>query len=97
MNKFLANNLSTINSILAGSIVVASTIVFAAKMGSHGDMVALEQGELDPLALVIGIICGLIFGLIGAIVVCGIPAVIIDQRNATRELVELIKRQAGQE
>jgi TRAP-type C4-dicarboxylate transport system permease small subunit len=81
INSMLASILSTINALLALVIIVVGA--------GAGSSLATEQGYSSGL----GIAFGLVGGLLIAVMVCGVLALLIDIRAGIKEVAHLLKLQ----
>jgi len=79
INAMLASILSAINALLALAIIVAG-----AGFGSVG---AVSNGYSEGLGIIVG---GLI-GLLIAVMVCGLLAVLLDIRAGIKEVAHILK------
>jgi hypothetical protein len=80
INAMLASILSAINAVLALGIILAG-----ARIGSGwADTNGFSQG--------LGIVGGLAAGLLVAVLVCGLLAVLLDIRAGVKEVAHLLKR-----
>ena len=81
INSLLASILSTINALLALAIIVVGV--------GAGSSYASEQGYSRGL----GVLIGLGGGVLIAVMVCGLLAVLIDIRAGIKEVAHLLRQQ----
>ncbi len=80
INRFLAGTIATLNAILAIVIVIFSAFGTSIAMSSLDD----DPGGKIGLG-VIGFLLGIIVGVIFALIVCGIIALLVDIRQVLIE------------
>lgn len=79
INRLLASILSAINALLALAIVVAGA--------GFGSVWADSSGYSEGL----GIVAGAVVGLLIAVMVCGLLAVLLDIRAGIKEVAHILK------
>ena len=83
INSMLASILSTFNALLALAIVLVGA--------GFGSSYATEEGYSSGL----GILAGLVGGLLVAVMVCGVLALLIDIRAGIKEMAHIMKQHGG--